>query len=148
MEKLPEHAFQIVSSDTTVFQDYTNAYYNIKDGEIIRLSKADRISKAELKSATEEKVVIELPQGIDHYYVMEMRDQPNCVAKALNYGGRLAGPENDNMVYLGGLDQCHQAEGVTPDVLCRVENVVLAACGTSHYACRYAEYVMRRMGIF
>ena len=24
-----KHAFQIVSSDTTVFQDYTNAYYNI-----------------------------------------------------------------------------------------------------------------------
>ena len=57
-----------------MFQDYTNAYYNIKDGEIIRLHKTDKVLKTELKSATEEKVVIELPLGVDHYYVLEMRD--------------------------------------------------------------------------
>ena len=141
---LPDHAFQIVSSDTTVFQDHTNAYYNIKDGEIIRLSKTDRVSKSELKSATEEKVVIDLPPGINHYFVLEMKDQPSCVAKALGYGGRL----KDGIVYLGGLDQVHHMEKVNPELLSRVENVVLAACGTSHYACRYAEYVMRRMGVF
>lgn len=55
----------------------------------------------------------------------------------MGYGGRL----KEGVVYLGGLDQ-------GPELLTRVENVVLAACGTSHFATRYAEYVMRRMSIF
>ena len=62
----------------------------------------------------------------------------------MNYGGRL----KEGIVYLGGLDQVHHQEKVTPELLSRVENVVLAACGTSHFACRYAEYVIRRMGVF
>lgn len=46
---------------------------------------------------------IELPPGIDHYYTMEMLDQPQCVQKALNYGARLM--TNKAMVRLGGLEQ-------------------------------------------
>lgn len=33
-----QHLFQIVASDTTVFQDYTKHYYNIDDKEIIKIS--------------------------------------------------------------------------------------------------------------
>lgn len=39
---------------------------------------------------------------MDHFYVMEMLDQPNCVNKALNFGARLM--SNKAMVRLGGLD--------------------------------------------
>jgi hypothetical protein len=34
---------------------------------------------------------------------MEMLDQPDAIARAINYGARLMG--GDNMVKLGGLDQ-------------------------------------------
>jgi glucosamine 6-phosphate synthetase-like amidotransferase/phosphosugar isomerase protein len=37
------HLFQIVSSDTTVFQDYTKTFYNIEDKEILRLSLKDTV---------------------------------------------------------------------------------------------------------
>lgn len=37
------HKFQIVASDTTVFQDYTKHYYNIEDKEILRLSLHDQV---------------------------------------------------------------------------------------------------------
>lgn len=70
------HDFQIVASDTTVFQDYTKGYYNIQDKEIVKLSLTDRVESNVLKTVTEEKVRIELPPGIDHYYTMEMLDQP------------------------------------------------------------------------
>lgn len=45
---------------------------------------------------------IKKPPGIDHYYVMEMMEQPDAVAKALNYGARLMGGKS--MVKLGGLE--------------------------------------------
>ncbi len=78
--------------------------------------------------------MIEKPAGIDHFYVMEMLDQPNCVTKALNYGARLM--SNKAMVRLGGLDAHEES-------LSQVNNLVLAACGTSYYACKYGESLMR-----
>ena len=47
------HKFQIVSSDTTVFQDYTKQYYNIEDKETIKLSLNDKIDQARIKSIKE-----------------------------------------------------------------------------------------------
>ena len=82
------HLFQIVASDTTVFQDYTRQYYNIEDKEIIRLSLKDKVEKHKLQAVKEERIQVRKPPGIDHYYVMEMLDQPNAVCKALNYGAR------------------------------------------------------------
>lgn len=131
------HLFQIVASDTTVFQDYTKSYYNIEDKEIIRLSLKDKVSKHKIKQVTEERVQISKPPGIDHFYIVEMLDQPNAVCKALNYGARLKG----DGAKLGGLEQ-------NEDNLIRIENMVLAACGTSYYAAQYAEYLMRDMEIF
>jgi hypothetical protein len=55
---------------------------------------------------------------------MEMLDQPNAVCKALNYGARLG---NGGGVKLGGLDS-HEEE------LFGIENLIIAACGTSFLA--------------
>jgi glucosamine--fructose-6-phosphate aminotransferase (isomerizing) len=84
----------------------------------------DRVEPTILKTAKEEKVQVKLPPGIDHYYVMEMLDQPNAVCKALNYGARLG---NGGGVKLGGLDS-HEEE------LFGIENLIIAACGTSFLA--------------
>lgn len=67
------------------------------------MSLTDRVESRLLQTVTEEKVRIELPPGIDHYYTMEMLDQPQCVQKALNYGARLM--TNKAMVRLGGLEK-------------------------------------------
>lgn len=47
--------FQIVASDTTVFQDYTKQYYNIEDKEIIRISLSEKVER-ELLTAKEERI--------------------------------------------------------------------------------------------
>lgn len=72
--KEESHLFQIVSSDTTVFQDYTKHYYNIEDKEILRLSLKDKVESHKIKTIIEEGIKVKLPPGIDHYYVMEMLD--------------------------------------------------------------------------
>ena len=56
---------------------------------------------------------------------MEMLEQPDSVAKALNYGARLMGGKA--MVKLGGLDSNEQE-------LVQIDHLVIAACGTSFYA--------------
>ena len=128
-----------MASDTTVFQDYTKNYYNIEDKEIVKLSLVDKVESRKLQTVNEEKVKIALPPGIDHYYVMEMLDQPECVLKALNYGARLM--TNKAMVRLGGLEK-------NAESLQQVDHLIMAACGTSHYATRYAQHLMKQLGCF
>ena len=70
---------------------------------------------------------------------MELNQQPDAVAKALNYGARLMGGKN--MVKLGGLE-AHEER------LLQIENLMIAACGTSYYASQYLQYLLRKMGVF
>jgi len=133
------HKFQIVSSDTTVFQDYTKHYYNIEDKEILRLSLKDKVEHTKIRTIVEEGIKVKLPAGVDHYYVMEMLQQPDAVARSLNYGARLMGGEN--MVKLGGMDKFQES-------LKSIDSLIIAACGTSHLAGKYGEYLMKELGCF
>lgn len=101
-QKESSHDFQIVASDTTVFQDYTKDYYNIHDKEIIKLSLTDQVEHHKIKQVAEERARVEIVPPHKHYYTMEMEDEPECVNKALNFGSRLMGGKA--MVRLGGLD--------------------------------------------
>ncbi len=58
--------------------------------------------------------------------------------RTLNYGGRYT---NKNEVKLGGLDQYQRK-------LKQIDNLCIAACGTSLYAGMFGAEVMRRLGIF
>ena len=57
----------------------------------------------------------------------------------MNYGARLM--SNKAMVRLGGLEK-------KQDELMEVENLIMAACGTSHYATKYAEHIMKKLSCF
>lgn len=138
-EESKKHKFQIVASDTTVFQDYTKHFYNIEDKEILRLSLHDKVEQHKIKTIVEEGIKVSLPPGIPHYYVMEMLEQPEAVNRSLGYGARLISSEN--MVKLGGLDRNKQE-------LMKVQNMIIAACGTSYLAGKYAEQLMRELGCF
>ena len=68
-----------------------------------------------------------------------MMEQSDAVARTLGFGGRLMG--GDNMVKLGGLD--------TDKIkLCQIENLIIAACGTSFRAGQYGEILMKEMAGF
>lgn len=122
-----------------MFQDYTKTYYNIEDKEILRLSLKDQVEQHKIKTIKEEGIKVKLPPGINHYYVMEMMDQPDAVARSLNFGARLLGGEN--MVKLRGLDDEFNK-------LKNIDNLIIAACGTSYLAGQYGESLMRELGCF
>ena len=102
-------------------------------------SGIEKVEQKNIKKIAEEGIKVTLPPGVEHYYIMEMLDQPEAVARSLNYGARLMGGEN--MVKLGGLDDKREK-------LIEIDNLIIAACGTSHNAGRYGEYLMRELGCF
>lgn len=106
----------------------------------MRLSLKDKVEHTKIKTIVEEGIKVSLPPGIDHYYVMEMMDQPDAVARSLNYGARLHGT-GDNLVKLGGFE--NQAEKLR-----KIDNLIIAACGTSHLAGLYGENLMMELGCF
>jgi glucosamine--fructose-6-phosphate aminotransferase (isomerizing) len=67
-------------------------------------------------------------------------EQPESVEKCLNYGGRLKGSE-PGLVKLGGLDNDEEE-------LVNIENLLIAACGTSYHASLYGRYLLREFGCF
>lgn len=83
---------------------------------------------------------VKLKPGISHFFIQEMLEQPEAVEKCLNYGGRLYGRE-EGIVKLGGLDNDEEE-------LINIENLMIAACGTSYYASNYGSYLMREFGCF
>jgi glucosamine--fructose-6-phosphate aminotransferase (isomerizing) len=99
----------------------------------------DKVEHHKIKTIIEEGIKVKLPPGVDHYYVMEMCDQPDAIARSLNYGARLSG--GDNLVKLGGLD--HELEKLK-----RVDSLIIAACGTSLLAGLYGEAIMKELGCF
>jgi len=64
-------------------------------------------------------------------------EQPEAIARSLSFGGRLA-PEK---VMLGGLDDKIEA-------LSGIKYMTLSACGTSLHAAKYAEKLMKTLGVF
>jgi glutamine---fructose-6-phosphate transaminase (isomerizing) len=105
----------------------------------LRLSLHDQVEHHKIKTIIEEGIKVSLPPGVPHYYIMEMLEQPEAVARSLNYGARLMGGEN--MVKLGGLDRNREE-------LVQIDNLIIAACGTSYLAGKYGEYLMRELGCF
>jgi glutamine---fructose-6-phosphate transaminase (isomerizing) len=83
---------------------------------------------------------VKLKPGISHFFIQELLEQPESVEKCLNYGGRLKGSE-PGLVKLGGLDNDEEE-------LINIDNLLIAACGTSYYASLYGSYLMREFGCF
>jgi len=68
-----------------------------------------------------------------------MLEQPEAVWKCLSYGSRLGA--DPGTVKLGGMD-------ADEEDLINIENLVIAACGTSYYASHYGSQLMREFGCF
>lgn len=111
----------------------------LEENDIVRIT-CDGVEHFQLvkNDSTTEKV--KLREGISHYFIQEMLEQPEAVLKCLNYGGRLNGSE-DGIVKLGGLDH-DELELINIDCL------LIAACGTSYHASLYGSYLMREFGCF
>jgi glucosamine--fructose-6-phosphate aminotransferase (isomerizing) len=77
------------------------------------------------------------PEPYPHWTLKELTEQPEAIARALGFGGRLS----NEKVLLGGLDH-------NEDKLGKIKHMTLSACGTSLNAARYGERIMKHLGSF
>lgn len=124
-----------VASETSAFSRFTRSFIAMTDGEIGVISGSDigDIDLSRVQTARYEKILLD-PAPYPHWTIRECLQQPETIARALAFGGRMA----DDRVVLGGPDR-------NVDRLKHVKHMVLAACGTSLYASEYGARLMRNL---
>jgi len=78
------------------------------------------------------------PYPFPHFTIKEIYEQPTSLSRALNFGGRFA---SDSTVRLGGLE-------LNKEWLLNIDNLVIAACGTSYYSALYGQKIFHILGPF
>jgi glucosamine--fructose-6-phosphate aminotransferase (isomerizing) len=126
-----------IASETSAFNRYTKNFISMNDGEIgVLRADGSTLDLGRMQEAPDQEVKLS-PAPYPHWTLKECFEQPEAIARALGFGGRLTA-EN---VSLGGLEKMR-------DELARVKYLTLSACGTSLNAAKYAEKLMKHLGSF
>ena len=126
-----------VASETSAFNRYTKNFISMKDGEIGVLHADGRTLDLSRKQIAPDQQVKLSPEPYPHWTIKETIEQPEAIARALGFGGRLGA----NRVYLGGLDSHYEQ-------ISKIKHMTLSACGTSLHASKYGERLMKHLGCF
>ena len=126
-----------VASETSAFNRQTKNFIAMKDGEIGLLHADGRtLDLRRIQKAPAQDVQLS-PDPYPHWTIKECLEQPEAIARAMGFGGRLS----PDRVLLGGLDG--QVERMS-----MIKHMTLSACGTSLNAALYAEKLMKDLGCF
>jgi len=126
-----------IASETSAFNRYTKNFISMKDGEIgVLHADGSSLDLSRVQVAPDQEVKLS-PAPYPHWTLKETFEQPEAIARALGFGGRLTA----EAVQLGGLEKM-------ADDLARVKYLTLSACGTSLNAAKYAEKLMKHLGSF
>ncbi|KAL3917087.1 MAG: hypothetical protein SGILL_004877 [Bacillariaceae sp.] len=126
-----------VASETSAFNRYTKNFISMKDGEIGVLHADGRTLDLSRKQIAPDQEVKLSPEPYPHWTLKEMTEQPEAIARSLNFGGRMS----YDRVILSGLD-------VNEEQMSKIKHMTLSACGTSLNAAKYGEKLMKHLGSF
>jgi glutamine---fructose-6-phosphate transaminase (isomerizing) len=126
-----------IASETSAFNRYTKNFISLEDGEIGVLHADGRTLDLSRKQLAPDQQVILSPEPYPHWTIKELMEQPEAVARAMGFGGRLG----QNRINLGGLDTNQES-------LSKIKNLMISACGTSFHAAKYGERLMKQLGSF
>lgn len=126
-----------IASEPAAFNRYTKNFIALQDGEIgIVKAEGSSLDLTRVEVAPELDIITS-PEPFAHWTIKECTEQPQALARALGFGGRLS---NDR-VHLGGLDR-------SKEKLSKISNLILAGCGTSLNASMYGAKLMREYDAF
>lgn len=126
-----------IASETSAFNRYTKNFISMNDGEIgVLRGDGTTLDLTRMQVAPDQEVKLS-PAPYPHWTLKECVEQPEAIARALGFGGRLT----SDHVQLGGLEKMK-------DELARVKYLTMSACGTSLNAAKYAEKLMKHLGSF
>jgi len=126
-----------IASETSAFNRFTKNFISMKDGEIGVLHADGRTLDLSRKQKAPDQEVILSPAPHPHWTIRECLEQPEAIARAMSFGGRLGAEKT----FLGGLDGNYER-------FSKVKHMCLSACGTSLNASRYGERLMKHLGSF
>jgi len=126
-----------IASETSAFNRYTKNFISMNDGEIgILRADGSTLDLTRMQEAPDQEVKLS-PAPYPHWTLKECVEQPEAIARALGFGGRLT----QEHVQLGGLEKMRND-------LAQIKYLTLSACGTSLNAAKYAEKLMKHLGSF
>jgi len=126
-----------VASETSAFNRFTKNFISMKDGELgVLHADARNLDLSRQQVAPDQQVKLS-PDPYPHWTLKELNEQPEAIAQALNFGGRMS---NDK-VTLSGLDR-------NEEKMSKIRHMTLSACGTSLNAAKYGERIMKHLGSF
>jgi glucosamine--fructose-6-phosphate aminotransferase (isomerizing) len=126
-----------IASETSAFNRFTKNFISMKDGEIGVLHADGRTLDLSRKQLAPDQKVLLSPDPYPHWTLKELTEQPEAIARALGFGGRMS----FDRVLLGGLDKNEES-------MSKIKHMTLSACGTSLNAARYGERLMKHLGSF
>lgn len=126
-----------VASETSAFNRYTKNFISMTDGEIGVLHADGRTLDLSRRQVAPDQEVKLSPDPYPHWTIKECLEQPEAIARALGFGGRLG----SDQIFLGGLDNAFER-------VSKIKHMTLSACGTSLHASMYGERLMKHLQSF
>ena len=139
--------FAMIVSESTAFGNYINHYIVLENHDLIEISQERTedgysirfnkdIQKYAIKNTDYAKV--ETLNGYAHWMIKEIMEQPECVKRVMNNGGRVS---SNVTVMLGGLD-------TNKTQLMELNHLILLGCGTSYHSGLWSLEIFKTMDIF
>ena len=139
-----EDDYIIVASEQIAFANNIKKYIILNNNDLIEISKEEDkivynkdIHKYKINYKNNSLIELE-PTGYKNWLIKEISEQPDCILRAINNGGRIA---SNSTVKLGGMDSCR-------DKLLELNHIILLGCGTSYYSCMWALDIFKTLEIF
>jgi len=140
--------FAMIVSESTAFGNYINQYIVLENHDLIEISQEKTkdgysirfnkdIQKYAIKNTDYTNIEV-LPNGYAHWMIKEIMEQPECVKRVMNNGGRVS---SNVTVMLGGLD-------VNKTQLMELNHLILLGCGTSYHSGLWSLEIFKTMDIF
>ena len=139
-----EDEYIMIVSEQIAFNNFIKKYIVLDNHDLIEISKEERTIKYNKnihRYVIKEKVNVHVelkPTGYKHWMLKEIMEQPDCIIRATNNGGRI---ENNISVKLGGLDDYKSR-------LLDVNHLILLGCGTSNHAALWSLDIFKNLDIF
>jgi len=128
-----------VASELAAFSRHTNQYISLNDGEVAVINSEGGVELDMTRQQTAPQEHIELsPAPYEHWTIKEIMEQPEAIARTLNYGARF---DQDGNVKLGGLES-------NKERMLNVRHLMMAACGTSLFASQYGAHLLKNLRCF
>ena len=118
----------VISSDEKVLK---GKVLKLEDSYVYSLSpSSSKIESVRVKDLNSLLSLGDYP----HWTIKEIEEQPQAVARAINYGARLT----SDSAKLKGLEEIK-------DTFLSVKNLLLVGCGSSFHACQFGSHIMKQL---